>query len=185
MKFLEEKTIIKQVDLNMNFLGKFVMALQSSPQLPIIKFFEDWQKSIGFNNHELYSIVNQGVILTHLYGLIVFPKVVFHNEIPTIKIGEINMEEWGNPNFLSLPGELRKKDKRVLGIDSVSNESELTLEFFIRKLRNSISHNRVSISESMDFVFEDEDGTKVKFDISGVQKFTEKFRSCFSSQKWS
>ncbi len=184
IKQIEEKTIAKQTYLSINLLGNLMNNIRTNPDKKLSDFINDWQKSIGWDKTENYSILNQGVILTHLYGLIVYPKVVFHNQIPKIKLDQINKIEWGGFEFLSFPSYLSKNDKDTFGTETISSEKEMTLEFLIRKIRNAISHARIKIYENMDFVFEDEDGTKIRFKISGLQKFTEKFQSCYLSDTW-
>ena len=170
MRKIKEKTIIVQIALNLDLLGHLVMRLKSNPEMSLANFFKNWQKSTKWDSDDSYSIFNQGVLLTHLYGLIVFPKEVFKEEMPKTKLNKKVKNEWGSFEFLSFP--------------SVLNKEDMTLEFVIRKIRNAISHASVEISEEMDFVFSDKDGTKIKFTIKGLQKFTEKFKLCYLSQKW-
>ena len=67
---------------------------------------------------------------------------------------------------------------------NVKNEDELTLEFFIRKIRNAISHASVEITNDMNFIFHDKDGTQIKYSINGLQTFIRKFTECYMSKKW-
>jgi len=184
MKQIEEKTIAIQTNLSIKFLESFIINIKDNPNKTLSNFFDDWQKSINWEIDENYSIVNQGVILTHLYGLIVYPKVVFNNQIPKIKLDQINKNEWGSFEFRAFPSFLSKNDKIVFGVETIILEKDITLEFLIRKIRNSISHARIIIYENMDYEFEDEDGTKIHFEISGLQQFTRKFMSCYISNNW-
>lgn len=181
MEKKDEKTIAIQTDLNINLLGSLFVNLRNNPEKKLGDFFYEWQKSIGWDQKENYNIVNQGVMLTHLYGLIVYPKNIFHNDIPTIKLKDIDKKSWGNYEFKSLP----TKEVKILGEKKfIHDESEMTLEFFIRKIRNSLSHASIEILENMDFIFSDEDGSKIYFTISGLQIFTQKFMRCYLSQMW-
>lgn len=133
---------------------------------------------------KIIQLSTKGLILTHLYGLIIYPKEVFKEEIPTIKLDEINKKDWGDYKFKSFPSTLSRKDKVVFGVETVVNEANMTLEFLIRKIRNSLGHARVVIYENMDYEFNDEDGSKICFNVSGLQQFTVKFRECYISQNW-
>ena len=186
MKQIDEKTIALQTFLSIDLLGSLTNSIRTNPDKTLSDFFNDWQKSHRWDSTESYSIVNQGVILTHLYGLIAYPKEVFNNQIPIIKLDQIDKKEWGRFEFISFPSPslLSKKDKGVFGVETVTSEREMTLEFLVRKIRNSISHAHITIYKNMDFDFEDKDGTKIHFDISGLHQFTRKFKSCYVSNKW-
>ena len=184
MNQVDEKTITIQTNLSINLLRTLANNIKYNPNKTLLHFFIDWQKEIGWDKHENYSILNQGVILTHLYGLIAYPKEIFNKQIPNIMISCINKEEWGNFKFQSFPSSLSKKDKFTFGTDTITNEDQVSLEFFIRKLRNSISHGRVKIYENLDFEFNDEDGTSIIFNISELQIFCEKFMTCYRYNKW-
>ena len=181
MEKINEKIIVRQTELSIDFLGHFIIQLKSDPNKTLVDFIAEWQNSIHWDKSENYSIVNQGVILTHLYGLIVYPKEIFHNDIPQIRLKDINYKSWGNFEILSMPqGEIK-----ILGEKKVfTNEDELTLEYLIRKIRNSLSHASVEIFDNMDFIFIDKDQSKIKFSISGLQTFTKKFMNSYLSQKW-
>jgi hypothetical protein len=183
MRKIKEKIIAVQTALNLDLLGCLVMRLSSDPEMSLSDFFESWQKSINWDQDKKYSVVNQGVVLTHLYGLIVFPKEVFKEEVPKTKLNKTVENEWGNFEFLSFPSLLNNADKLMFGVDTVSLKEDMTLEFVIRKIRNAISHANVEINEEGDFIFFDKDDTKIKFTINGLQKFTERLRSCYLSQK--
>ncbi len=184
MEKLDEKTIAIQTSIDIELLGSLVYQLRNNPQKTIRDFINEFQKSISWDKKEDYSIVNQGVVLTHLYGLIVYPKTAFHNEIPFIKLNQIDKNKWGHFEFKSFPNRLNSTDQSKFGVGKVTKESDMTLEFLIRKIRNSISHNRVEIFENMDFKFSDEDGSEILFTISELQKFVRQFRNCYISNKW-
>lgn len=162
MKKKNEKTIIKQVSLNLNFLGSFIVEIDQNPEKTIKDFFEDWQKSVGWDQKDNYSLFNQGVIITHLYGILIYPKEIFWEDIPKIKISNINNDKWGNFDILEYRDE--------------KDSSEINLKFIIRKLRNSLSHGDFVINNNMDIIFNDLDKFSIKFKIGELQKFTNELR---------
>ena len=167
MKQIEEKTIITQVRINLNFLAAFTE--ESKTNKAIKDFFDRWQKSIGCNKKEPYSLLNQGVILTSLYGLIVYPKEIFFNNIPATPIENLKEEKWGKISIEKCPQE----DKNLRGI--------------IRRIRNSLSHARFTIYENLNFTFEDgkcKDNTIIVFRIDDLQKFIVSFIEGCIKEKW-
>jgi hypothetical protein len=174
MDKIDEKTIMTQVKLNIDLLEKLVLANRTETKETISNFIANWQKDIGWDKDETYSIVNQGVLLTHLYGLIVYPKEIFINEIPDQLFVEfINKKEWGKFRILNYP----KK---------INSDHKMELKFFVRKIRNAISHATVEITNNMTFIFEDtRDGTKIEFGINDLLKFVNKFGTCCIHERWS
>lgn len=183
----DEKTILRQTGLSLNLLGSLVKSLNDQPNQTLKDFFLEWEKEIDWDKpDEHYSIVNQGVLLTHLYGLIVYPHSVFQDEIPeTIKVGGIDKNEWGNFVIQRFP-KIKKNGKKTI----IKNEDELDLKSFIKGLRDPISHARVTISadnsgKSLKFRFDGgREGMEVEFSITGLQKFTKKLSECYLSGKW-
>jgi len=173
MNQIEEKTIIAQVRLNLLFLGAFIKAVKSNPNQKIEDFFNEWHKKIKWDRkNERYSLINQGVILTSLYGLIVYPKEIFFNNIPKISIESLNKDEWGNISIEMCPD----CDKNLQGV--------------VKHIRNSLSHGRVTITEKDNFVFEDgrDESTlnfKIILSIENLWKFASKFCRCCVKEKWS
>lgn len=184
MEKYEEKNIITQIAVNVNLLSFFEFNLKANPNISINEFFTNWQKSISWDKNENYLIVNQGVILTHLYGLIMYPKEIFHSDIPNKLIKEIKKEEWGSFEVLNLPIHLNKNDKKNMELETITEEGQMTIEFFIRKIRNSIGHGRVEILEDSSYIFNDEDETRIKFKLDGLKKFIQKFREGYINQIW-
>lgn len=136
---IEDKTIIAQVFNNLNFLGKFVLANERNTKQTISDFFAKWQESRGFNQGQNYSLLNQGVVLTSLYGLLVYPTEIYFDNIPRTKIEELS-------NGWKIP------DKFTWGSSVTDNCKHL--QKFAKRLRNSISHGRLKINGDY-FVFTD------------------------------
>ena len=117
----------------------------------VMEIFSDPYRSVGFNP-ETHSFYNQQQLLTSMWAFIVLPKERFFEDLPGDKIRELN-KKWG-----------------LSGL-----EMDVGLDFFVRKLRNSISHARFSVSEELLFTFAD--NAKFKFSIDGesLQIFVQAF----------
>ena len=166
----EARTIIVQVYNNLKFLEYYSESLKVDSLLA--DFNSEWLNSIDWKSGEDYSFLNQGVVLTSLYGLIVYPKEIFYNKIPDKKIEELE-EQWGHP---------------CIKLWKVSN-SKKNLKQFVKKIRNSLSHGRVLIGEDFSFTFEDGPNAKeinfiVKFNIKGMLNFIKSFYNGVVVGKW-
>lgn len=169
MNQIEEKTIIAQVRLNLAFLTAFIQAVKFNPNQKIKDFFDKFHEDIKWDKKdERYSLLNQGIILTSLYGLIVYPKEKFFGKIPKIPIQSLNINEWGKISIYNCP------------------HNDRNLKNMIRRIRNSLSHGRVTIDQNLNFIFVDgKDESAVDFQINisirDLQKFIEKFnRGCIN-----
>ena len=165
MNGIEEKVIITQVYLNIEFLGSFILESKNRPNLTVEKFFEEWQNKIKWDKPgEKYRLLNQGIILTSLWGLIVYPREKFDQRIDRL---QERLEDWGieEKDLTKCPPE----DKNLKGV--------------IRHMRNSISHGRVSVNEHLSFIFRDGKRNKgafdenfvIELDVRKIQKFVETF----------
>lgn len=165
IKNKEEKSIAILVKYSLEFLTAFEIELRHNPKISIEDFHHKFSDYMNKGESRApYPLINQGVLIAHLYGMIVYPKETLRDELPTDKLlKELSRDVWGNFEVLSLPNRGEFKDK---------DENEWTFDFFIKKMRNSISHGRVNVDSDMNFTFEDMDGTKIKFDIHELIKFT-------------
>lgn len=145
----EENMIIFQVLANLKFLDDFAVALKdnASSEQSLKQFFEKWQQDIEWNSAENYSLMNQGVILTSLYGTIVYPKEKFFDNIPETPLKDLNHKRWGAITFL-IPQ---------------PPPDTMSLRSFVRRLRNALSHSRVTVKKDPehDMIFSFEDGPQV------------------------
>lgn len=148
-----DKEIMALVKLNIDFLAKFIIKLKKKPDITIKQFFNEWQNSVGVSD---YSLINQGVILTSLYGLIVYPQQKFIKSIPRHRLDKFDL---GDVDIM------------------IWTDNDKRLDNFIRHLRNSLSHARITINnEKPEFIFEDklpgsEDlNFKVRMNMEQLQK---------------
>lgn len=179
MDINKQREIIALAALSMDLLEDLAIDLSKVPNKTLSSFINDWKFKNQIN--EKFSIVNQGVILTHLYGLIILPKEVYEGRLPKQKLDMDTISEWGGFNFIKLPEKLNGYFKKQLNIQSAADVNQLTLEFLIVKLRNSISHGSVKISTKMEFTFVDnDDKSEVFFSILGLQQFCNRFRKYFA-----
>ncbi|WP_214516292.1 HEPN family nuclease, partial [Aliivibrio fischeri] len=114
----------------------------------LLAYFESSYADSGFSldNHHFF---NQNQLMTSLLVYVVYPKESFWDQLPKCKLKELN-EKWG--------------------LHTISEDYDL--QFLVRKIRNSISHGRVIITENLEFEFED---NNFKVSLSGtlVMRFTQ------------
>ena len=78
------------------------------------------------------------MMVSSLLSYLVFPKEVYIDSIPSIKLRDLD-NKWGLNNLS--PEQLRF----------------MYLRPFLRRMRNSIVHGNIEIIENLDFIFIDED----------------------------
>ena len=81
---------------------------------------------------------NQYMMVSSLLSYLVLPKEVYFDSIPDIKLKDLN-NKWGLNNLS--PEQLKF----------------MFLRPFLRRMRNSIVHGNIEITENLDFIFIDED----------------------------
>ena len=130
-------SILAQGFVLSEFLTNFVVALASRPDRSIGDFYRDFEAKFGREYvHGQNIVFTPGAMLGLLYLMIVFPKQAIGLKNPSIKVAQLDAS-WG--------------DIRI----QIADKSDLTLKDLVRRMRNAISHSRVSFSSNMDFVFED------------------------------
>lgn len=163
----EEKTTAMGVKQSLEFLTAFQVALRDNPTLTVGEFYQQYLKYIRWDQPDNpYPLINQGSLLAHLYGMIVYPWETLKASLPAgTLLNDLPKDEWGIYEIISLP--------------NGQNASQLSFEFFVKKLRNAISHGRVKVDSEMNFFFSDQDGTSIKYGIHELVKFIYKFYNSY------
>ena len=112
------------------------------------KFSEPYRK-IGFDL-EKHAFFNQHQMLTSMWAFIVLPKEGFYDELPDRSILELDAK-WGLSD----------------------SEIDVDLKYFVRKLRNSISHARFKVSEDLSFTFMDKNNFNFQINANDLQMFVQ------------
>lgn len=137
---------------NLAFLTFLEQSVQEKPEISIGELIEEFKKS-----NPSFHIINSEIILNHLYGSIVLPWERLKRKLPKkIMMADIDHEEWGY--------------YKILNHNPSHPIHKMDLRFFIRKLRNSISHNNVSIQKDKSVIFRDRDGSKIKYEWDELLK---------------
>lgn len=99
-----------------------------------------------------------GVMLMHLYGLIVFPWEQLQKQIRTQKlIRKVPLSKWCTYRIVNQAPHLERK--------------VLTVYSTLHILRNAISHATITIDPDLTFVFRERRGTTLKFTINELEDF--------------
>jgi hypothetical protein len=174
----DEKNIVTQIHCSIDFIAFMQLQLISNPDMSIKSCLKRWQKSHDWNCSEDYHLVNQGSILTHLYGLILVPQQVFFDKIPHIDYSVVDKTKWGD-------FQINKWEKK-----KNANVEDKTLHNIFRHIRNSLAHNRYEVKEDLTFIFKDQDNndtpihTEIEFSINDLQKFVSKAKAGFIDSDW-
>lgn len=115
---LKEKNFIFQSFCNLRFLERYRKMLNINPNMTLKEFEDDWNK-VG-----QIPMPNKALFNANLYPLLIYPKEAFFDCIPDIRINEIN----------------EKFDIEIIKDD---NHSVIKLRQLLRRMRNSIVHNRM------------------------------------------
>jgi hypothetical protein len=144
------------MDDNLKFLIFLDKSLLKNEDASIRELMNNFQKE-----QEGFSIINKDAILIHLYGSIVVPWESLKKRLPKkIMMSKIDPKEWGY--------------FRILNHNPSHHIHKMDLRFFIRKLRNAISHNSVYIQDDKSIIFRDRDGSKIKYEWEELLKLIEK-----------
>jgi hypothetical protein len=144
------------MDDNLKFLIFLDKSLLKNEDASIRELMNNFQKE-----QEGFSIINKDAILIHLYGSIVVPWESLKKRLPKkIMMSKIDPKEWGY--------------FRILNHNPSHPIHKMDLRFFIRKLRNAISHNSVYIQDDKSIIFRDRDGSKIKYEWEELLKLIEK-----------
>lgn len=167
IKNKEQKSLAIAVKLSLEFLTAFEIELDRNPDLSIGEFYRKYLDYINWDQPDVhYPLINQGTLLSHLYGMIVYPWETLRDSLPEgMMLSNLPKEDWGEFEILSLP--------------DGQNESQLSFNYFIRKMRNAISHGRVKVENEMNFYFSDQDGAEIKFGINELVKFIYKLYATY------
>lgn len=126
---MDVKSLIATVMQTNGMLG-IIDQNQNGVNITLNEIQNEWSKKYLLNA-KTHSFLNQYQYITSLLAFIVIPKESFWDQIPNIKTSELP-ENWG-----------------------LKGKGELKLSYFIRRIRNSISHGGIEISEDLVFSFID------------------------------
>lgn len=142
----------KIVNKNLEFLLYLEQLSKEEKDISLERSILDFKEK-----HPRFNIINKDIILIHLYGSIVLPWEKLKKKLPKkIMMSEINHEEWG---FY-----------KILNHNPSHPIHKMDLRFFLRKLRNSISHNNVIVKENKSVIFRDRDGSKIQYEWTELLK---------------
>ncbi len=117
--------------------------------------YEPYEK-IENNYRHNHSFFNQYQMISSLYTYIVLPKETFFNSIPENTLTNSLIDAWG--------------------INKIIPSCEL--KYFIRRVRNAVSHGNIEFTEKLEFTFTDinpknkEDKFQIKLSGEQLLKFT-------------
>lgn len=184
-KYIKDRPIIQpimEVWYNLELLKQFEDGINYSNSSTIREFYSNFLNSI-YPGLQSYKFLNKGILITSLYGLIIYPHECLKSKIPFVKLDLETIKEWGDFNFLGIP-KLSNYDKVRLKIKDKFCFTDLDILFVIQKIRNSLSHNNFEVSDSYDFTFNDKDKTSIQFKIEGLETFIRKYiLSCVNDWK--
>jgi HEPN family protein len=151
MSNFDPKSTITLIRMTNQFLG-LVDSYRGNKTVTlheVIEKFSEPYRNLGFDpdNHAFF---NQEQMLTSLWAYIVLPKEDFYEDIPECTIQDLD-RKWGLSD----------------------TKCKLNLKDLVRKLRNSISHARISVSESLVFTFTDNGNFKFVIDENGLRHFVQ------------
>ena len=113
--------------------------------------------------HPDFTIINPEIIRIHLYGSIVLPWERLKKKLPKkIMMSDIDHGQWGY--------------YKILNHNPSYPIHKMDLRFFLRKLRNSISHNNVRVNTDKSVIFRDRDGSKIKYEWEELLKLMDQLR---------
>ncbi len=116
-------------------------------QQSLLEFQEEFLEKIGTHS---FNYMNPELVLISLYSSIVLPWEKLKYKLPKkIMLTQLETDKWGS--------------YKILNHNPSFPLSKIDLRFFIRKLRNSISHNKVTIDKELNIIFRDKDGMKIKY----------------------
>ena len=137
---------------NLAFLLYLEQLSKENKNISLESIIHDFQEK-----HPDFKIINKDIILIHLYGSIVLPWEKLKKKLPKkIMMSNINHEEWGY--------------YKILNHNPSHPIHKMDLRFFLRKLRNSISHNNVTVKEDKSVIFRDRDGIKIQYEWEELLK---------------
>lgn len=125
-------TTIRQNNGILGMMDKYKDKCDTKTLNDVYKEFEKDYK-VDLNQHAFF---NQYQFICSLYAYIVLPKEALFKNIPkNLSINELN-QNWGLTSL---------------------NKTKMKFDYFLRRLRNAISHGNVECDENLVFHFRDED----------------------------
>ena len=137
----KEKNFIFQSWVNLKFLEFYRCQIDNNSDITLKQFEKNWREKI---NSIEFQIPNKASFNSNLYPLLIYPKEAFFDSIPDIAIDEINKK-------FNIQIEINVNNK-------VSNLQQL-----LRRMRNSIVHNRMKECDEW-YIFHDSNNKeKIEF----------------------
>ena len=158
-------SILNDILHHSEFLNKIDEGLHKNPEISLENFLQSiFEDSNNFNN----SVVNPGVLLITLYGLIVFPwerlrKIIRKDQ----NLRKTNLDDWCNFKIFNLAPAMQRKP--------------LPLYFVLELMRNAISHANVKIEDNLRITFRERRGTTIAFEHNELKDFLANLMSIWRS----
>lgn len=103
---------------------------RNNDKITLKEIQNEWTSMYKLEGNQ-HFFLNQYQYITSLLAFLVIPKESIFNELPDLKISKLP-SKWG-----------------------IINKGDITLNQFIRRIRNSIAHGNINVSENMMFNFKD------------------------------
>lgn len=143
------------MDKNLQFLLELERISLENPDIPLGDIIRDFKEK-----QPAFTIINEKAVIIHLYGNIVLPWEMLKKKLPKkITMSDIDPELWGY--------------YKILNHNPSYPIHKMDLRFFLRKLRNAISHNNVKVNQDKSVIFRDRDGCKIKYEWVELLKLME------------
>ncbi len=157
----EIKDLSKWIYYTGLFLSDFEKNKENSEIHSLI--FNNFLYENGFQKFNSFHLWNQGTMLMLLFGLFVLPKEFWLRFISDDDHNQIN-----EADKLIFEKFAFNSRKNFLNYDNGIDQNKLDKETFLKRLRNSIAHNRIEIVKSEESVikFSNIDNTgKINFSV--------------------
>jgi len=143
------------LDKNLAFLIHLQNSLKEDSNTSLEDAIGEFKKE-----YPRFTIINKDIIVMQLYRGIVIPWESLKRKLPKkIMMSDLDTSVWGN--------------YKILDYDPRHSINKMDLRFFIRKLRNAISHNKIKILDDHSVIFRDREGTKIKYEWKELLKLLE------------
>ena len=176
MNKIELEPTILQWCYSFDFLKSFCAAIEKSPDRSLKDFYSEWHEKCHFQQEGVYPLANTlGVYLGGLFVLLVCPKQSSFDQIPKLSFDQLNAAKWGICD-------IRKWGR-----------TDRNLRGFIRRMRNALSHFRITVEEEAScnkIIFRDQkdqkgtDDFEVVYESEELDKFIFRFARSFMFDDW-
>ncbi len=158
MKKIEARSVMEEVRQHLDF----VMNLEQETKK---------LANTACMSHSGQKLINTGVLLMHLYGLIVLPWELLKHQIrKDSKLKKSTLDEWCTFRLVEIAPTMQRK--------------KLRLYFVLEMMRNALSHATISVDQDLSITFIDRRGTKIKFTLEELKEFLHRLGDFFSGENW-